>query len=88
MNNMIEVVGYLAAFLTTASFVPQVIKTIKTRDTSGISLLMYSMFVVGVLMWLIYGILIEVQAIIIANVVTFCLSAIVLAIKVKNTVKR
>jgi MtN3 and saliva related transmembrane protein len=84
---MFEIIGYLAAFLTTGSFLPQVIKTIKTRDTSGISLLMYSMFVCGVFLWLVYTIYLQNLTMIIANGITLFLSAIVLVIKVKNTLK-
>jgi MtN3 and saliva related transmembrane protein len=82
---MTELIGAIAAFLTTASFLPQAIKTIKTRDTSGISFVMYLMFVVGVGFWLAYGVLLENHVIIIANVVTFILAGVVLAVKVKNS---
>ncbi len=81
---MTEVIGYVAAFLTTLSFLPQAIQTLKTRDTSGISLLMYSMFVVGVALWLIYGLLIGNKVIVIANSITFFLSGAVLFVKLKK----
>ena len=81
---MTELIGYIAAFLTTLSFLPQVIKTLKTRDTSGISLLMYSMFVFGVALWLIYGMLIENRVIVIANSITFFLSGTVLFVKLRR----
>ena len=55
---MNDVIGILAAFLTTVSFVPQAILAIRTRRTDGISLLMYSMFTLGVAVWLVYGLLI------------------------------
>ncbi len=82
---MTELIGAIAAFLTTASFLPQAIKTIKTRDTSGISFVMYLMFVVGVGFWLAYGVLLKNHVIIIANVVTFILAGAVLVVKVKNS---
>lgn len=85
---MSEIFGYIAAFLTTASFVPQVFHTWKTRDTSGISFLMYFMFVIGVFFWLIYGIALNNSAIIIANLITLLLSASVLTIKIQNSRKR
>jgi MtN3 and saliva related transmembrane protein len=85
---MIEIIGYIAACLTTGSFLPQVIKTIKTKDTSGISLLMYSMFVGGVFFWLIYTIYLENMTMIIANGITLFLATIVLSIKIKNTIQR
>jgi MtN3 and saliva related transmembrane protein len=81
---MTEFIGYIAAFLTTLSFLPQVIKTLKTRDTSGISLLMYSMFVFGVALWLIYGMLIGNRVIVIANSITFFLSGTVLFVKLRK----
>jgi MtN3 and saliva related transmembrane protein len=81
---MTELIGYTAAFLTTLSFLPQVIKTLKTRDTSGISLLMYSMFVLGVALWLIYGMLIGNRVIVIANSITFFLSGTVLFVKLRK----
>ena len=73
----------VAAFLTTASFIPQVIQVIKTKDTSGISLTMYSMFVLGVLLWAIHGFIIQDTAVIFANIITFVLASIVLAYKLK-----
>ncbi len=85
---MTELIGYIGAFLTTISFLPQAIQTIKTRDTSGISLAMYAMFVVGVVFWLLYGIFLNNITIIIANIVTLTLSGIVLVIKIQNCRKR
>jgi MtN3 and saliva related transmembrane protein len=85
---MIELIGYIGATLTTASFLPQAIQTIKTRDTSGISFWMYSMFVTGVVFWLIYGVLLENKTIIAANIVTLILASSVLAIKIQNCRKR
>ena len=88
MLNLISItmnyIGYLAAFLTTISFLPQVIHTLKTKDVSGISLLMYSTFVAGVFLWLIYGILIKNQVIIVANFVTFILAGTVLWMKMRS----
>lgn len=85
---MTEIIGYIAAFLTTASFLPQSIKTLKSRDTSGISLTMYLMFVCGVGLWLIYGMLIQNQILIFANFVTFVLAGMVLWIKIDNRSKK
>lgn len=78
---MIPMIGYLAASLTTFSFVPQAIKVIKTRNTEGISSIMYLMFVVGLVMWLIYGVLIDDLALSIANFMTFLFAAPILIIK-------
>ena len=87
MSFYFEWVGYLAASLTTLSFLPQAIKTIKTQDTESLSFGMYAMFTTGVLMWLIYGLSIENYAIIVANAVTFVLAAIILGFKIFNTIK-
>ena len=51
-----DYIGYVAAVLTTVSFVPQAFKTIRTKDVSGISLSMYLIFTVGVLLWFAYGV--------------------------------
>lgn len=83
-----DFVGYLAATLTTASFLPQAIMTVKTRDTRSLSLGMYSMFTLGVLMWLIYGIYLSNLAIIAANAVTFLLATLILSFKIYNTLRK
>ncbi len=88
MTFCFEWVGYLAATLTTLSFLPQAIMTLKTRDTDSLSLGMYSLFTTGVLMWLLYGIHLQNQAIIIANAITFVLAAIILGFKIYNSFKR
>lgn len=83
-----ETIGYLAATLTTCSFIPQAILTIKTRDTESLSLSMYSIFVSGILCWFIYGILISNNAIIFANSITFLLAASILLVKIYNTLSK
>ncbi|MFM8341540.1 MAG: SemiSWEET transporter [Methylomonas sp.] len=85
MTFSFELIGYAAATLTTVSFLPQAIMTIKTRDTESLSMGMYSLFAAGVLLWLIYGIYLDNQAIIIANAITFVLAAIILGFKIFNT---
>lgn len=84
MNISSELIGYFAATLTTASFLPQAIKTIKTRDTESLSLGMYGMFAAGVLLWFVYGIYLSDKAIIIANAITFVLAAAILGFKIHN----
>lgn len=79
-----EIIGYIAAFLTTFAFVPQAYHSWQTRDLSGISLPMYSLFSVGVFFWLAYGFLIMSWPIIIANTITFSLSCMVLYLKIKH----
>lgn len=76
-------IGTIAGILTTLAFVPQVIKVIKTKDTSSLSLGMYSMQVVGIFLWLIHGFVIHDMALLVANLVTFCLALIILIYKLK-----
>ena len=88
MNFSFELIGYLAATFTTAAFLPQAILTIKTRDTESLSLGMYGMFALGVLLWLIYGIYLSNNAIIIANAITFMLALLILGFKIYNIVRK
>ena len=76
-------IGFIAAVLTTLSFVPQAWQIIKTKDTSGISLGMYAIFVAGVFLWLIHGWNIQDYAIISANGITLVLASIILFYKIK-----
>ena len=76
-------IGSIAGILTTLAFVPQVIKVVKTRDTSSLSLGMYSMQVLGVFLWLIHGIVIQDMALLVANAITFMLSLVILVYKLK-----
>lgn len=71
-------IGYAAASLTTASFVPQAWLTFKTRDVRGISLGMYSAFTLGIALWLAYGLLIQAWPVVVANIITFALAASIL----------
>lgn len=80
---MTETLGIIAGLLTTGSFLPQVYQTLKTRDVSGISLLMYLAFTTGVLLWLMYGLLHGQIAVILANGITFVLAAIILGMKIR-----
>ena len=77
-------VGALAGILTTIAFIPQVVKTWKTRSAGDISLLMFLLFSAGVLLWLIYGILLNAMPIIIANGITLALSASILVMKIRD----
>lgn len=81
---MDEIIGYMAASLTTLSFLPQAIKVIKTRDTKSISLIMYILFSIGVALWLIYGILLINLPILIANAVTLALALVILYFKLSE----
>ena len=73
--------GYLAASLTTLSFVPQALLTLRTRDVHGISTAMYSVFTIGVALWLAYGWRLGEWPIVIANAVTLVLAATILVTK-------
>ncbi len=76
-----EMIGFLAASLTTAAFVPQVVKTWKTKSTEGLSMGMYLIFCAGVLLWLIYGINKQDFPVIAANAATLVLAMIILYFK-------
>jgi MtN3 and saliva related transmembrane protein len=78
-----ELIGYLAAILTTCSFVPQAWLTFRTRNVSGISLGMYSVFASGVALWLTYGLLLRAWPIVVANSITLALAIAILAMKLR-----
>lgn len=78
-----EWMGFVAATLTTLAFVPQAVKTIRSRDTRGISLSMYAVFTVGVGFWLGYGLVLGSWPMILANTVTLLLSTTILALKLR-----
>ena len=77
-------IGYLAATLTTLSFLPQAIKVITTRNTQGISGLRYVMFVCGLVLWLAHGLLIEDTAVSMANFLTLLFALPILVIKYRS----
>lgn len=78
-----DTIGYLAAVLTTASFVPQAWQTFRTRDVGAISLGMYSALVVGTSLWLAYGVLTASWPIVIANAITTALACAILTMKLR-----
>ncbi len=82
---MEDALGAAAAVLTTASFLPQAIRVIRTNDTRAISLAMYLMFTAGAGLWFAYGLAIGSRPVIAANAVTFALAAIILAQKIRHT---
>ncbi len=88
MTFSFDVIGYLAAFCTTASFLPQAILTIRTQDTQSLSFGMYSLFTLGVILWLIYGINKHDYALIWANAITLILAATILGYKIKSLLKK
>lgn len=80
--NQLDLLGTLAACLTTGSFVPQAWLTFRTRDVSGISLSMYSAFTTGVALWLVYGWSIGSWPITVANAITLTLALAILAMRI------
>ena len=84
-----EYIGLLAGFCTTGAFLPQVIHTWRSKSVEDISLKMYLLLVTGVVLWIIYGLLIDSLSLVVANGVTLVLAAAVLAMKIlykqKNT---
>ena len=79
-----EIIGLVAAALTTRAFIPQVYKVYKEKSAVGISLTMYLIFFVGLSLWLLYGYLVGSISIVIANGVTLILAAIIIYYKLKN----
>jgi MtN3 and saliva related transmembrane protein len=82
-----EIIGFIAAILTTTAFLPQVYKTWKTKDVSGLSLPMLLIFFIGIIGWLVYGILKQSPSMIFANSVTIISSFLLLFFKVKYSKK-
>ena len=83
-----DALGYLAATLTTVSFVPQAWRTWRTKDVSGISLRMYSIFTLGVAVWLAYGIVLGQVPMMVANSTGLILAGAVLVMRIKYGRKR
>ena len=78
----IEFFGYFAAILTTAAFLPQLIKTLRTKKADDVSLVTLIMFICGVLSWIIYGYKISSIPILMANIITFTLNFLILISKI------
>ena len=81
--DIVNIIGLSAAFGTTASFLPQAIKTIQTKNTSGISLYMYALFTLGTLLWFIYGLMSHSMPVTIANAITLIFASIILVYKLR-----
>lgn len=79
-----DTLGYIATFLTTVSFLPQAVLTIRTRKTDEISFWMYLLFSLGVACWLGYGVILDNIAIVVANAITLVLATSILVIKIIN----
>ena len=78
----VEIFGFIAAILTTAAFLPQLIKTLKTKRADDVSLITLIMFIIGVLCWIIYGYKISSIPILLANLITFILNFLILIFKI------
>jgi MtN3 and saliva related transmembrane protein len=79
----VTVIGLTAACATTISFLPQAVQTIRTKDTSGISLAMYGVFTLGTFLWLVYGILSSNIPVVFANGITLIFASIILIYKIR-----
>ena len=80
---MEHIIGFVAAFLTTASMLPQLIKVVRTKDTKSLSLTMLTVLCIGISLWLIYGIMLSSLPLILANSISLCLVGPVAMLKVK-----
>lgn len=80
---IIDILGYVSATFTTIAFLPQIIKTIRTKSAKDVSMGMFVFFTTGVFLWIIYGALTNTMPLIIANSVIFCLSLIQIILKIK-----
>jgi lactoylglutathione lyase len=85
---LVKIIGFISAILTTSAFLPQVIKTWRTRSTDDLSPLMFALFFLGIVGWLLYGCLIKDVPIIIANGATICLAGTILFFIIKKKINR
>lgn len=84
MRDSIALLGAAAGLCTTLSFLPQLVRAWRTRSTRDISLPMFSLLVFGIFLWLVYGLLIGDMPLVIANGVSFCLTASILYLKLRH----
>lgn len=79
----IEIIGFIAAILTTVSFLPQVYKIWKTKSAESVSLSMFLLFFIGVALWFVYGLLLGSISMIVANTITGILALMIVYFKFK-----
>jgi MtN3 and saliva related transmembrane protein len=79
-----EIIGYIAAILTTLAYIPQTIKVVRSKHTTSLSLVMYTFLSGGVGLWLVYGILIESPSLILANSLSLMMIMVILLMKIRN----
>ncbi|MBI9040345.1 SemiSWEET family sugar transporter [Lutibacter sp.] len=83
MIDKFEIIGLIAALLTTSAFVPQVYKAVKSKSTESLSLPMYLIFFVGIMLWLVYGFHLNSLAMILSNIITGILALVLIILKLK-----
>jgi MtN3 and saliva related transmembrane protein len=83
----INIIGWIAASLTTISTIPQAIEVVRSKKTEGISLIMYILFVTGILCWIMYGFMDNQPQLYVANIITFVFASITLGFKIYNVAK-
>ncbi|MFM7435841.1 MAG: SemiSWEET family sugar transporter [Vulcanococcus sp.] len=83
-----DALGYVAAILTTSSFFPQAVQTLRTRDTAGISLGMYVMFTSGVVIWALFGLITGDGPVLVSNLITALPAGLILHRKILNLPRR
>ncbi|WP_299203716.1 SemiSWEET transporter [uncultured Amphritea sp.] len=88
MTTLVSLIGISAACMTTISFVPQVYAILKSKNTSGISVTMYSIFTFGVFLWVIYGFIIEDMPVFLANLITLILTLSVLTLTITSRIRQ
>ena len=84
----ITLLGYAAASLTTLSFIPQAIKTLRSGETSAISLRMYALFTAGIVLWGVYGLLTGDGPLIVANAITLLSAGLILERKARSVLRQ
>ena len=81
--NPIEIIGFIAGFLVVVAALPQLIKSVKTKSTKDISIIMYLSICLGLLLWFVYGLLIKSTPLIITNILSFAINFSILLLKLK-----
>ena len=83
MSGLIDSIGLAAGLLTTTAFLPQVWKIYRTKSGKDISARMFSLFSAGIVLWLIYGVLLQSVPLIVSNAVTLILSLTIIGLKLR-----
>ncbi|MEK7449693.1 MAG: SemiSWEET transporter [Planctomycetota bacterium] len=83
MDNYVTILGFVAGTITTVAFIPQVLKSWRTRQTKGLSLFMLLFLITGIILWTIYGFILKALPVILANGITLILILVLLFLKLK-----